>query len=145
MFLEDKAQDIYVLLNVLLHTIRYSDSHATYITLNVYLKVCLPWRIKCVFWPRRLACAMHAPCVAWPLLLPSFSLFLFFFAQAACLRHACAMRACVRHAWLGHCYHHRSVFLSFALSSFFLCFLLLTHFGESPMCEIISPPIFWHN
>ena len=28
----------------------------------------------CWFWPRRLACAMRAQCVAWPLLLPSFSL-----------------------------------------------------------------------
>ena len=64
-------------------------------------------------------------------------------------RLACAMRACVRHAQLGHCYHHRSVFLSFFLSFslslffFLLRFLLLTHFGESPMCEIIFHPIFW--
>ena len=35
-----------------------------------------------------------------------------------------------------------SLFLSFSL---FLRFLLLTHFGESPMCEIIFHPIFWHN
>ena len=33
-------------------------------------------------------------------------------AQAACVRHACAMRACVRHAQLGHCYYHRTVFLA---------------------------------
>ena len=40
-------------------------------------------------------------------------------------------------------------FLSlFSLSSFFLFFLrflLLTHFGETPMCEIIFHPLFWHN
>ena len=54
-----------------------------------------------------------------------------FLAQVACVRHAqlghcyhhrsvlfwprrlaCAMRACMRHAQLGHCYYHRSVFLS---------------------------------
>ena len=75
-----------------------------------------------LFWPRRLACAMHslaivitivrsfgpgglrAPCVAWPLLLPSFS-----------------------------------------LSLSLLRLLLLTHFGESPVCENLFPPIFWHN
>ena len=34
---------------------------------------------------------------------------------------------------------------SFFLSFFFLLLLLLTHFGESPMCEIIFHPIFWHN
>ena len=49
----------------------------------------------------------------------------------------------------GHCFCHCSVFLSFSLSFslffFFLRFLLLTHFGESPMCEIIFHPIFWHN
>ena len=37
------------------------------------------------------------------------------------------------------------LFLSFFLSFFFLRLLLLTHFGESPMCEIIFHPIFWHN
>ena len=69
-----------------------------------------------LFWPRRLACALRtcvchaclrAPCVAWPLLLPSFSLSFFF--------------------------------------SFSLCLLLLTHFGESPVCENLFPPIFWHK
>merc|ERR1711892_359472 len=36
---------------------------------------------------------------------------------------------------------------SFSLSLLFfpLRLLLLTHFGESPMCEIIFHPIFWHN
>ena len=50
-----------------------------------------------------------APCIVWPLLLPTFSLFLLF------------------------------------LSFFFLRLLLLTHFGETPVCKIIPPPIFWHN
>ena len=27
----------------------------------------------------------------------------------------------------------------------FLRLLLLTHFGESPVCENLFPPIFWHN
>ena len=53
----------------------------------------------------RHACAMHAPCVAWPLLLPTFA-------------------------------------LSFFLC---LCLLLLTHFGESPVCENLFLPIFWHD
>ena len=35
----------------------------------------------------------------------------------------------------------QSLFLSLSL----LRLLLLTHFGESPMCEIIFHPIFWHN
>ena len=51
---------------------------------------------------------LRAPCVAWPLLLPSFSL---------------------------------SFFLSFSP----LRLLLLTHFGESPVCENLLPPIFWPN
>ena len=43
-------------------------------------------------------------------------------------------------------FHQLSLFLSFFLSLFFfLRLLLLTHFGESPMCEIIFHPIFWHN
>ena len=54
-----------------------------------------------------------------------------------------AQAACVHHAQLGHCYYHRSVFLS---SFFFsLCILLLTHFGESPVCENLFPTILWHN
>ena len=39
---------------------------------------------------------LRAPCVAWPLLLPSFSLS--FFPLFWPRRLACAMRACVRHA-----------------------------------------------
>ena len=27
----------------------------------------------------------------------------------------------------------------------FFCLLLLTHFGESPVCENLFPPTFWHN
>ena len=39
----------------------------------------------------------------------------------------------------GHCYYHRSVFLSlFRL-------LLLTHFGETPEAKKFYPPIFCHN
>ena len=56
----------------------------------------------------RHAC-LHAPCVAWPLLLPSFSLSL------------------SPHLLL------------------FLRLLLLTQFGETPVCKIIFAPIFWHN
>ena len=37
------------------------------------------------------------------------------------------------------------VFTYFRSFFFFLRRLLLTHFGESPMCEIIFHPIFWHN
>ena len=50
---------------------------------------------------------------------------------------ACAMRACVRHAWLGHCYKQLSLSLS---SLFFSVFLLFTHFGESPVCANLFPP-----
>ena len=57
--------------------------------------------------------------------------------RAQCVRNACAMRAqCVRHAIV------RSSSFFF---SFFLRFLLLTHFGESPVCENLFPPIFWNN
>ena len=48
----------------------------------------------------------QAPCIAWPLLFPSFGLFSLFFS---------------------------------------LRLLLLTHFRESPVCEIIVHTIFWHN
>ena len=47
------------------------------------------------------ACVRHAclraPCVAWPLLSPLFSLSLSLLAQAACVRHACLRAPCV--AW----------------------------------------------
>ena len=55
----------------------------------------------------RAACVRHAclraPCVAWPLLTPTFALFLF------------------------------------------LCLLLLTHIGESPVYENLFPLIFWRK
>ena len=42
----------------------------------------------------------------------------------------------------GHCYYQLSVslFLSFSLH-----LLLLTHFGETPVCENLFSQIFWHN
>ena len=58
-----------------------------------------------------------------------------FLAQVACVRHACLRAPCVAWPLLSP---------TFALS-LFLRLLLLTHFGESPMCEIIFHPIFWHN
>ena len=59
-------------------------------------------------------------------------------AQAACVRHACLRAPCVAWPLLPP---------TFGLSSFilFLRFLLLTHFGETPVCEIIFALIFWHN
>ena len=72
------------------------------------------------------------------LLRSYFLLFSIILAQAACVRHACLRAPCV--AW--------PLLPSFSLSFFlflFLRLLLLTHFGESPMCEIIVHPIFWHN
>ena len=62
-------------------------------------------------------------------------------------RLACAMRACVRHACLrAPCVAWPLFSPTFAPLSFSLLrLLLLTHFGESPMCEIIFHPIFWHN
>ena len=59
------------------------------------------------FWPRRLACAIHA-CVAWPLLFPSFSLFP-------------------------------------PLSFFFSPSFAFDPLRESPVCENLFSPIFWHN
>ena len=58
-------------------------------------------------------------------------------AQAACVRHACLRAPCV--AWPLLLPSFR---LFFSLS---LRLLLLTHFGESPMCENMFPPIFLHN
>ena len=62
-----------------------------------------------------------------------------FLAQAACVRHACAMRVpCV--AW-------PLLLPTFALSLFFLFvrFLILTHFGETLEAENLFPSIFWHK
>ena len=42
----------------------------------------------------------------------------------------------------GHCFHLLFFFFFFFL---FLRILLFTHFGETPVAEILFPPIFWHN
>ena len=80
------------------------------------------------------ACVRHAclraPCVAWPLLSPSFALLLLSFGPGG-LRAPCVL-ACAMHS------------LAIVITNF-RSFSLLTHFGETPMCEIISPQIFWHN
>ena len=42
--------------------------------------------------------------------------------------------------------HSLAIVITFVRSLFFsLRLLLLTHFEETPMCEIIFHPIFWHN
>ena len=49
-----------------------------------------------------------------------------------------------KHAWRTQAaWATRSPWRIFLL--FFLRLLLLTHFGESPMCEITFHPIFWDN
>ena len=73
-------------------------------------------------------------------LLSLFSCFsIFILGQAACVRHTCWRAPCV--AWP----LFSPTFALFSSSFFPLRLLLLTHFGESPMCEIIFHPIFWHN
>ena len=62
-------------------------------------------------------------------------------AQAACVRHACLRAPCVAWPLLLPSF---SPFLS-PLLLLFLRLLLLTHFGETPVSEIIFAPIFWHN
>ena len=101
------------------------------------------WRLQCVaghcYCQLMAHVALRAPpevaftMRSWPLLLPSFSLS-FFLAQTAL--------QCVA----GHCYCHRSVSLSFLFffPFFSLRLLLLNHFEESPVCENLFPPIFWH-
>ena len=59
---------------------------------------------------------------------------LFILAQAACVRHPRWRLQCIA----SHCYYLRSV-------HFFLRLLLLTYFGDSPVCENLFPPKFWHN
>ena len=57
--------------------------------------------------------------------------------MCACVRHACLCAPCV--AW-------PLLLPMFALLLFlFWPRRLLTHFGESPVCENLFPPIFWHN
>ena len=51
------------------------------------------------------------------------------------MRHPRCRLQCVA----GHCYYPLSLFF---LSFFFLRLLLLTHFRETPVCEIISPQYF---
>ena len=51
----------------------------------------------------------------------------------------CAPHVMVDGSKAGHCFH-----LLFPLFNFFLC-LLFTHFGETPLAEILFPPIFWHE
>ena len=64
-----------------------------------------------------------------------------FLAQAACVRHVCLRAPCIAWSLLLPSFR-----LSFPLSFLFsLCLLLLTHFRESPVCENLFPPIFWHN
>ena len=74
---------------------------------------------------------LRAPCVAWPLLL----------AQAACVRHACLRAPCVAWPLLSPTTGLFNLFFFF----FLFRLLLLTNFGEIPMCEIIFVPIFCHN
>ena len=92
-----------------------------------------------IFGPGGFVCATHGVVAkrSLPLLLPTLALLL---AQVACVRHACLRAPCVACPLLSP-----SFSLSLSLSLFLLRFLLLTHFGESPMCEIIFHPIFWHN
>ena len=51
------------------------------------------------------------------------------------MRHACLRAPCV--AW--------PLFSPTFALSLFLRLLLLTHFGGSPVCENLFPPLFWHN
>ena len=49
--------------------------------------------VRHAYWPRRLAC-LRVPCVAWPLLSPSFSLSLFF--SVFCFRPTSGNLPCVK-------------------------------------------------
>ena len=85
----------------------------------------------------RHAC-LHAPCITWPLLSPSFGLQLIEWnigpASSACAnRGGVAMRSLPL------------LLPNFGLLSFCLRLLLLTHFGESPVYENLFPQIFWPN
>ena len=61
-------------------------------------------------------------------------------AQAACMRHGC-----LRAPWVLACAMRSLAIVITIVRSFYLSLLLLTHFGESPVCENLFPPIFWHN
>ena len=79
------------------------------------------------FWPRRLACAMCAPCVAWPLLLPAFSLSFFLFKTFEAKYDHTRVKTC----WAEQG-HTRDQLLNFPLrlSSFLLSFF--------PSCMFLS-------
>ena len=89
-----------------------------------------------LFWPRRLACAMRAPCVAWPLFSPSFSLsfslrllLLTNFGETPCLKICFPQYFGIT---------RRSLDQPLVPGVFLLLFLrllLLTHFGETPVSE----------
>ena len=59
--------------------------------------------------------------------------------HAPCLRAPCLRAPCVAWPLLLPSF---SLFFSLSLC---LRLLLFTHFGETPVCEIIFAPIFWHN
>ena len=94
--------------------------------------------------------------------------------HCACILGQCVCLGSVRTSWAGACISGRCIHLGlvrasqvnasilgrymhlplvqaswvleyFFLFSFSLRLLLLTHFGESPVCENVFPPIFWHN
>ena len=54
-------------------------------------------------------------------------------------------RLCVSHPMRRCNAQMAIVFVIVRSSLFFLRLLLLTHFGESPVCEHLFPPIFWHK
>ena len=98
-------------------------SHRSLCSQNILIVADLPLTGRREKIKRKLAqaaCVRHtclrAPCIAWPLLLPLFSLSFFL-----------------------------SLSLSVSLSPLFLRLLLFTNFGETPVCKIISPQIFWHK
>ena len=69
---------------------------------------------------------------------PTYSLKL---AQAACVRHACLRAPCVLACAMRSLAIVFTIVQSFSLSFLFffsLRLLLLTHFGESPVCENMS-------
>ena len=72
------------------------------------------------------------------------ALFLLLHSMHASMHHLLAQAACV----LACAMRSLAIVITIvqSLSFFFsLRLLILTHFGESPMCENLFPPIFWHN